>query len=220
MSGVRKRILIIDDHPIVRQGLAAVLNRQSNMQVVGEADDARTGYELVRSAQPDLVILDIAMPGVSGLELVARLAATHPELPVIIVSMLHEDEYAARALAAGARGYIMKGESSDRVVAGVNAVLSGKLFVQGKPSAGAGPAIAEPPHPGMPGVEKLTNIELEVLRLLGEGHSTRSIAQLIHKSVKTVELHRARIRQRLGLASANELIIFAARWAPKQTDVR
>lgn len=204
--GSRKRIVIVDDHPIVRQGMAAVLNRQPDLQVVGEADDVRSGYELIRATQPDVVVLDISLPGTSGMELLTRLHTSLPEVPVLMASMFHQEEYADRARESGARGYIMKQEASDRIVDAVRALAAGGTFF-GTPAYSAQGSCG-----ASAGIRQLTNSELEVLRLLGQGHSSKAIAELIHKSPKTVELYRARLRSKLGLSSANELIIFAGRW--------
>lgn len=208
-AGEGRRIVIIDDHPIVRHGLAELLNRHRSLQVVGEAGDSASGYELVRSRQPDAAILDISLPGASGLDLLGRLVKAFPEVPVLVVSMLHEEEYAERVIASGARGYIMKQEAAERIVEGTLAVLAGKLFLRGAVLSRAQPREARAQASG---VASLSNLELEVLRLLGSGHSTRAIAEALHKSPKSVELYRSRIRSRLGLKSANDLIIFAARW--------
>ena len=215
-DSARHRVVIIDDHPIVRHGLAAVLNRAAGLQVVGEADDAPTGYALVQRSRPDVVILDLSLPGASGLDLIHRIARAYPQCAVLVVSMLHQDDYAERCMAAGARGYIMKEEASELIVEGVLAVLGGRHFARGAAITPGGRAAARPADPSTGGVEGLSNVEMEVLRLLGEGRSTAAIAQLIHKSPKTVELHRSRIRARLGIKTANELIAFAARWLGEQ----
>ena len=212
----RHRVVIIDDHPIVRHGLAAVLNRAPGLQVVGEADDAPTGYGLVQRVRPDVAILDLSLPGASGLDLIHRISRAYPQCAVLVVSMLHQDDYAERCMAAGARGYIMKEEASELIVEGVLAVIGGRHFVRGAAVAPGGRGGGKPADPAASGVEGLSNVEMEVLRLLGEGRSTAAIAELIHKSPKTVELHRSRIRARLGIKTANELIAFAARWLGEQ----
>lgn len=206
-----KRIVIVDDHPIVRQGVAAVLHRQAGLTVIGEASDVESGYNLIRATKPDIAIIDISLPGVSGLELIDHLAEVVPEVAILVMSMLHEDDYAERVRASGARGYLMKQEVSEKIVSAVEAILSGGKYFPARKSLSSGER-RQGVDSKKDKITELSNLELEVLKLLGQGLSTKSIAELIHKSPKSVELYRSNLRSKLGLATANELIIFAGRW--------
>lgn len=213
----RKRILIVDDHPIMRQGLGLLINNEADLTVCGEAETAHAALDLVGTLKPDLVLTDITMPGKSGLELIKDIQAMYPGTTVLVISMHEESVYAERVLRAGGRGYIMKQQGGQKLVAAIRQVLSGQVYVSEKMSAkileifsgrraGAG---------GSP-VETLTDREFEVFQLIGQGKGTREIAGDLHLSVKTVEVHRANIKGKLKLNTAPELIREAVRWVESQ----
>lgn len=210
----KKRILIVDDHPMMRQGLAQLVGAEPDLIVCGEVDSAESAIDAVGKSKPDLVLADISLPGKNGLELIKDFQAVQPGLPVLVISMHDESLYAERVLRAGGRGYIMKQEGGRKLMLALRQVLAGKIYVSEKISAdilenfsGHRPGTESSP------VEKLTDREFEVFQHLGQGRGTRDIAEKLHLSVKTVEVHRANIKAKLKLKSAPELIRFAVRWS-------
>jgi DNA-binding NarL/FixJ family response regulator len=209
----KAKILIVDDHPLVREGLADLVNKEKDLVVCGQAEDAYQAMEAIRELKPDMVIVDISLKETSGLELIKDIKIRHPSLPVLTLSMHEESVYAERALRAGAKGYIMKREATKKVVTAIRKVLRGQLylsekmttrlvrkFVDGKPEAGTSP------------IDRLTDRELEVFSLLGWGKGTRQISEKLHLSVKTIETYRSRIKEKLNLTSASELLQHAFQW--------
>jgi DNA-binding NarL/FixJ family response regulator len=212
----KKRIFIVDDHALVREWLATLINQQSDLKVCGEAGNAADALKLLGSARPHVAIVDVSMEGGSGLELIKNIKAICPVLPevaVIVLSMHDEVLYCERALRAGARGYVMKREATRNVLQAIRCVLKGEMYlsdkmakimaeryVDGKPTATVSP------------VELLSDRELEVFQLLGRGMGTRQIAEELHVAFKTVQSLNARIKQKLQLANANELLREAVRW--------
>ena len=209
----KSKVFVVDDHPIVRQGLALLINRESDLTVSGEAEDAQTAMQAVVAARPDIMVVDISLNGPDGLDLLKEIRMRYPDLPVLILSMHDESIYAERALRAGAQGYIMKQEATEKVLVALRRILSHEIYVSerianrmlqryiGSRSTGGPPSIAD-----------LTDRELEVFRLIGEGHSTRQIAEELHISVKTVESYQAHIKEKLSLRSARELVQHAIQW--------
>ena len=209
----KSKVFVVDDHPIVRQGLALLINRESDLTVSGEAEDAQTAMQAVIAARPDILVVDISLNGPDGLDLLKEIRMRYPDLPVLILSMHDESIYAERALRAGAQGYIMKQEATEKVLVALRRILSHEIYVSerianrmlqryiGSRSVGGPPSIAD-----------LTDRELEVFRLIGEGHSTRQIAEELHISVKTVESYQAHIKEKLSLRSARELVQHAIQW--------
>jgi len=213
----RKRILIVDDHPMMRQGLAQLIGAESDLAVCGEEENAEHALDGIGALKPDLVLADISLPGKSGLELIKDFQALQPGLPVLVISMHDETLYAERVLRAGGRGYIMKQEGGKKLMQAIRQVLDGKIYVSEKMSAEiletfSGRRTRTESSP----VEKLTDREFEVFQLIGQGKGTREIAEKFHLSVKTVEVHRANIKAKLKLKSASELIRFAVRWSESQ----
>jgi DNA-binding NarL/FixJ family response regulator len=212
-STAKKRILVVDDHPIVREGLALFINREPDLVVCGEAEDAMGAMHVLNSCKPDILIVDLSLNGPDGIDLLKNLRATHPALPVLILSMHDELVYAERALRAGANGYIMKQVATEKVLVAVRRILAGEIYVSDRIAnrmlthyiTGSGTlrdsAIAE-----------LSDRELEVFRLIGEGHGTRQIAEELHLSIKTVESYQAHIKEKLSLRSSRELVQHAIRW--------
>jgi DNA-binding NarL/FixJ family response regulator len=213
----RTAVLIVDDHPMMRQGLAALINNEPDLIADGEAENAQQAMASIAARRPDIVLADITLPDKSGLELIKDIQALHAGLRVLVVSMHDESLYAERVLRAGGRGYIMKQEGGKKLLEAIRQVLAGKVYVSEKMSArilemfsgGRGAAGTSP-------VERLTDREFEVFQLIGQGKGTREIAAKLHVSVKTVEVHRLHIKEKLDLKTAPELIRFAVRWAETQ----
>ncbi|MFM8469447.1 MAG: response regulator [Limisphaerales bacterium] len=213
----RKKILIVDDHPMMRDGLAALIAAQLDLVVCGKAADHREALQAVETFGPDLVLMDISLPGKSGLEAIKDIQALVPGLAVLVLSMHDDSLYAERVLRAGARGYVMKQEGGKRIMEGIRAVLAGRVFVSEKMSARILDAFTGH-RPGDAGgsVESLSDREFEVFQLIGRGRSTKEIAAQLHLSVKTVEVHRVNIKTKLKLATSPELIHYAVRWVESQ----
>lgn len=212
--GVDKRtIFIVDDHPIVRQGLALLINREADLMVSGDAEEAGTALQGIEQLKPDLVVVDISLNGPDGLDLLKDIRARYPSLPVLILSMLDEALYAERSLRAGANGYIMKQEATERVLVAIRRILNGEIYVSDRMAdrllhqlaGGARPEQLSP-------VACLTDRELEVFRLIGEGHGTRQMAEELHISVKTIESYQAHIKEKLSLKNGRELVQRAVQW--------
>jgi len=209
----KRTVLIVDDHPIVRQGLALLINQEKDLEVCGQAEDAHEAMQAIGRLDPDMVIVDIGLKDTSGIELIKDLKIQHPDLPVLTLSMYDEAVYGERALRAGARGYVMKQEATEKVVTAIRCVLAGEVYVSSGMAAkmvskfvGGGTRAAGSP------ADSLSDRELEVFRMIGEGFSTREMAEKLHLSVKTVETYRAHIKDKLGLEDANELLRSAIRW--------
>jgi len=208
------RVLIVDDHPIVRMGLVRLLEHEPGLEVCGLAEDAPTALNALSSARPDVVVLDISLPGKSGLELIKDIKARRPGLPVLVLSIHDETLYAERVLRAGASGFIMKDEAAQEVAEAIRRVAAGEIYLSKRMVNRAllTALRGETSAPGTP-LERLSDRELEVFELMGTGMSTRQVAERLHLSVKTVETHRSRIKRKLGLSSATDLLRHAVLWA-------
>ncbi len=208
-----KTILIVDDHPMMREGLAQLIGHEKDLQICGEAGDAHEGFDKANTLKPDLVLTDITLPGKSGVEFIKDLKAAQPDARVLVISMHDEALYVERVLRAGARGYIMKQEGGRKIMEAIRHVLDGRIYVSEKMSAkileifsGARPEAAASP------LEKLTDREFEIFQLIGKGLSTLQMAEHLHVSPKTVEVHRANIKAKLNFKTAPELLRHAVRW--------
>jgi DNA-binding NarL/FixJ family response regulator len=212
-----QRILIVDDHPMMRTGLAQLIGNEPGLTVAAEADTAGQAISLVSKQKFDLALLDISLPDKNGLELIKDLRSLRPELPILVVSMHDEMIYAERVLRAGGRGYIMKQEGGQKFLKAIRQVLAGQIYVSDSMSSRIMEIFSgrSPEHSGPP-VQKLSDREFEVFQLIGQGLSTRAIAEHLHLSVKTVEVHRANIKEKLGLKGATELLRYAVRWVDAQ----
>jgi len=208
----RRRILLVDDHPLTRHGIAQLIGQQPDLVVCGEAGSAEQALDSVRSLRPELVLLDVTLPGKPGLELVKDLTTTFPNVAVLVFSMHEETVYADRVLRAGARGYLMKSAGGDELVKAIRLVLAGKVYLSEDLSATILDNLSGTPRrpPGVLSV--LSDREFEVFQLVGEGLPTREIGLRLHISGKTVEAHRLRIREKLDLKSPSELTKYAVRW--------
>ena len=219
-SAKKKMVFVVDDHPIVRQGLTLLINQESDLTVCGEAEEMYSALSAILAVRPDILIVDISLNGPDGLELLKNIRINSPRLPVLILSMHDESIYAERALRAGANGYIMKQEATEKVLVALRRILSGEIYVSEKIAnsmlqhyvRGANPSVHS-------SVSELTDRELEVFRLIGEGHGTRQIAEALHLSVKTVESYQAHIKEKLSLRSARELVQHAIEWTVREKPV-
>jgi len=214
VTTVRKSgVFIVDDHPLVREGLTNLINRQSDLVVCGEAKDSPEAIEGITKDQPDVVIIDISLANESGLELIKHLVKQFPELPVVVLSMHDEALYAERALRAGARGYVMKHETSKSVLASIRRVLAGDIYVSERIvnrmairlTSARRQAASSP-------VERLSDRELEIFQLLGQGRTPSEIARDLNLSLKTVQAYCARAKEKFGVTSLTELLRAAIRW--------
>jgi DNA-binding NarL/FixJ family response regulator len=209
----KRRVLIVDDHPIVRQGLRRVMENEEDLVVCGEAESARDARTAIKELNPDVVIADISLKQGDGIELVRDVRAHYPTLPILVLSMHDETIYAERMLSAGANGYIMKQAASDQFLASVRRVLEGGIYVSEavgsnmiqKFAAGGAYISANP-------IDRLSNRELQILHMIGKGMSTRETAQSLNLSIKTIESHRQRIKRKLNLATGTQLVQYAVNW--------
>lgn len=212
-EGERHRILIVDDHPIVRKGLAMLINQEPDLVICGEAEDAQSALEFLKKNKPDLAIVDISLQGIDGIELIKKIKERYENLPILVVSMHDESLFAERALRVGARGYIMKQEAIEKMMEAIRKVIGGGLYMSEKVSAnivmrfidGKSEKTQSP-------LDILSDRELEVFQLIGQGYGTRQIADELHVSIKTVESYRAHIKEKLHLKNATELLKHAVHW--------
>ena len=212
----KKRLLVMDDHPMMREGLAQLINNETDLMVCGEAGTGREGLDLIGKLKPDLLLADISLPDKNGLEVIKDAQALHPGVAVLVISMHDESLYAERVLRAGARGYIMKQEGGKKLMEAIRHVLSGKVYLSEKMSATILESLGRAGRSGRGSMENLTDREFEVLQLLGAGKGTREIAEQIHLSPKTVEAHRANIKRKLALKTGAELVRYAVRWVESE----
>jgi DNA-binding NarL/FixJ family response regulator len=208
----RTRVLLVDDHPVMRQGMAAIINEEPDLVVCGQADGVRTAIAAAAECRPDVALVDLSVEDGDGLELIRDLRSRFPDVRTLVLSMYDEQIYAERALRAGARGYVMKAEAATTVMAGIRTVLRGEVYLSQRMTArlgsgGGGRRQTAEVTPA--GVERLSDRELQVLRCVGRGMSTREIAEELFISVKTVETHREHLKQKLGLVTSGELLRYA-----------
>lgn len=213
----KSRVLVVDDHPIVRQGIAQLINREDDLAVCCEAGDAEQALEELARRPCDIAIVDMSLPGISGIELIKTLRVRHPAMPILVISMHDESLYAERALRAGARGYIMKQEATEKVLTAIRRILHGETYVSDRMHAKILQRIIDnrSETPASP-VSHLSDKEIEILRLIGMGLGTSDIARELNRSVKTVEAHRANIKEKLDLKTATELVRFAVQWVESE----
>ena len=215
----RSKVFLVDDHPLVREWLGLLIQRENDLEVCGEAEDAPEAVARIEQTRPDIVIADISLKHTHGLELVKDLQARLPALPVLVLSMHDESLYAERVLRAGARGYITKQEATKKILLAIRQVLAGQIYVSEQMATrmlhklvlGRRPEASSP-------VERLTDRELEVFQLIGRGQGTRHIAEELHLGIKTVESYRARIKEKLKLADGTQLLQQAIQWVHSLQD--
>lgn len=213
MPMAKRKVLVVDDHPLIRRGLAMLINQQQDLEVCGEAEEATAALKNIEQTKPDIMILDISLKGPDGLELLKTIRAVDPDLPVLVLSMHDENVYAERVLRCRANGYIMKQEATEKVLAALRQILNGDVYLSDNMSKkmlqqyidGAPPVLQSR-------IATLSDRELEVFCRIGEGRATREIAEELHLSIKTVETYQAHIKGKLGLRSGRELIQHAIQW--------
>ena len=217
MTEQKKRVVIVDDHPLFRDRLSQLINHELDMEVCGESETAEQAIQLIRRVTPDLAIVDITLKGSSGLELIKGIRALSIGIPILVLSMHEESLYAERALRAGATGYITKNQGAEEVLAAIRRVLTGEIYLSNKMTSVvlrnltiAGTKIM--PRP----VDRLADRELEVLELIGRGNTTRQIADKLQLGAATVDTYRARIKEKMNFRNAAELQHFAIRWVREQ----
>jgi len=214
-----KCIVLIDDHPIMRHGLAQLIRGEDGLDVIGEAGSAREGLEVVGRLKPDLAVIDLTLPDKNGLELVKDIRALHPATQCIVLSMHDETLYGERALRAGARGYVMKEAAADHLVTAIHKVISGGLYVSESLNARMLEQVTGAARSKATGMDALTDRELEILALIGKGVATKIIASQLSISARTVEAHRAHIKEKLGMTDGAALVRYAVQWVENQTKV-
>jgi DNA-binding NarL/FixJ family response regulator len=209
----KRTVFVVDDHPLLRQGLALLINQQRDLEVCGEAEEAQAAMQALSQKRPDIMIVDISLNGPDGLDLLKNIRASYPDLPILILSMHDEAIYAERALRARANGYIMKQEATEKVLIAVRRILGGEVYLSDRMAnkmlqqyIGGSPAALHSR------ISTLSDRELEVFCLIGEGRGTREIAEELHLSIKTVETYQAHIKEKLRLHSGRELIQHAIQW--------
>lgn len=207
------RILIVDDHPLLRKGVSQLINNERDLMVVGEAEDAHKALTAIETSKPDVALIDISLGGTSGIELLKNIKVRFPKLMVLVLSMHDESVYAHRALRAGASGYIMKQEGTEKVLTALRKILNGEVYLSERLGTrmlntlvGGRASLTSSP------IEELSDRELEVFSLIGQGQGTRPIAEKLHLSIKTIESHRAHIKEKLNLQTATELVHHAIQW--------
>lgn len=211
------RIAIVDDHPIVRRGLVEMINQESHLTVCAEAETFHQALDAIKKEKPDLAIVDLTLADIGGLELIKQLQNSAPELPILVLSMHDETLYAERALRAGAKGYIMKQEGSQGLISAINTVLRGEISLSERMASRLlGKLIGGRSEVNSSPLSRLSDRELEVFELLGQGLGTRSIAERLCVSIKTIESHREHIKEKLGLKNATELVQHATQWVMRE----
>lgn len=207
------KVLLVEDHPMFREHLSQLINRELGMAVCGEADNIQDAMKLVHETRPHIAIVDITLRGSSGLELLKDIKAQGLDINVLVLSMHDEELYAERALRAGAKGYITKNEASTEVIKAIHSVMQGEVYASRQMTAKLLERMTQKrSSSALTGMETLADRELEVFQLLGRGKSTREIAQMLHLGESTVETYRARIKEKLQLRSAAELYLRAGQW--------
>ncbi|MDB6029438.1 MAG: two component transcriptional regulator, LuxR family [Verrucomicrobiales bacterium] len=209
----RIRIAIIDDHPILREGMAVFLNQQNDIEIVGEAETASQAVDLVERLKPEAIFLDISLKDSNGIDAIKSLKAVSPQLRILVLSMHDESIYAPRALRAGALGYVMKHESPETMLAALRKVIQGEIYVSAAMSTQMLNDLARgTPIARNSPVELLSNRQFEVLILIGKGFGTKQIAEQLNLGVKTIESHRTHIKRKLGLETGTQLVHYAIKW--------
>jgi DNA-binding NarL/FixJ family response regulator len=207
------RVLLVDDHPIVRQGLARLISAEADLDVCGEAGDVPSAVQAVNELKPDVVVADLSLKEGSGIDLIKTLSSQSSTVPILVLTMHEESFYAERALRAGARGYLTKQEASEKILSAIRHVVRGDIYVSDRLSPKLlKRLITGSPDEDDPLVARLSDRELQVFLLIGEGHGTQQIASQLNLSVKTIETYRAHLKEKLGLRDARELVQYAIRW--------
>jgi DNA-binding NarL/FixJ family response regulator len=211
----RIRVLLVDDHPFLRQGVALTIQTAEDLEVCGEAPDSATAIRLEEETRPDVVVTDLTLPDKGGLELIHILCERRPDLKVLVLSMHDEDLYAERCLRAGAKGYLMKSKAPDQLVSAIREVAAGRIYVSGNLAQRLLHVLTQPttaPSESSDALKALSGREFEVFELIGRGKTAKEIAHMLGISSKTVDVHRVRIRDKLNIQTNPDLIHHAVRW--------
>jgi DNA-binding NarL/FixJ family response regulator len=212
-----KRIIVVDDHPLFRKGLQQLIDSTDDgLTVCGEASNAAEALSAIRELKPNLAIVDLSLPGANGIELIKNIRAEFPKLPILVLSMHDESLYALRALRAGAQGYVMKEEALEKVIGAIRGVFAGHPYLSPQMSAKLISSFASGKAESNL-TDRLSDRELEILEMIGKGRDVREIAKLLHLSPKTVETHRAHIKEKLNLANARQVARYAVQWVDQKT---
>ncbi len=215
----KSKILVVDDHPMVREGLARLVENEQDLTICGQADDAPEALKAISETRPDIVVTDILLKSSNGIELMKSIKAQYPKLPVLVLSMHNEALYAERALRAGAMGYIMKQEASEKLLTAIRYVLGGEIFVSDDISKRLIRQLARGKDDmATSSVDNLSDRELEVFHLIGQGYGTSQIAEKLYLSIKTIETYRTHIKEKLNLADSRELLQYAIQWVSSQKE--
>lgn len=212
-----KRIVLVDDHPIMRHGLAQLVRAEEGLEVCGDAGSARDGLEVVCRLKPDLAVIDLTLPDKNGLELVKDIRAAHPATQCLVLSMHDETLYGERALRAGARGYVMKEEAADHLITAIHKIIGGGLYVSESLNSRMLEQVTGSARSKAIGMDALTDRELEIFALVGRGVATKNIATQLSISARTVEAHRAHIKEKLGITDGAALVRHAVQWVESQS---
>lgn len=213
------KIYLVDDHPLMRKGIAMTLDLEMDFEVCGQAESAEEAISDISEIKPDIVVVDISLPGMNGIELIKHLKAQNPDLLMLVVSRHDEDMYAERAIKAGARGYLMKMEAGDVIVNAIRRILKGQIYLSEEINNKLLMGMMSGGQVGRSSpLEILSDRELEVFELIGNGSTTREIAERMHVSIKTVESYRTRIKTKLDISTGNELIKQAVQWVASESD--
>ena len=211
----KARVLVVDDHPVVRQGMAQLIGHEPDLEVCGEAASAPDALKAISACRPDVAVVDLSLKGVSGLELLKDIKVRHPRLPVLVLSMADENIFAERALRAGARGYMMKEEAAEKVPDAIRCVMSGRIYLSDAMSSRLLHQFVDGRTEAGSAVDSLSDRELEVFQLIGQGLGTGEIARRLHLSPKTIETYRAHIKEKMNLESATELLQHAIQYVQR-----
>jgi DNA-binding NarL/FixJ family response regulator len=216
MQKTKQKVFIVDDHPIVRQGIAQMINQENDLESCGEAASAQEALAWLEKHSADVLLVDISLDGVSGIELIKMLKAHNFTQPSLVISMHEETLYAERALRAGARGYVMKQEATDNLLTAIRQVLQGGIYLSDRMKGKVLERLCNGDEGALSPIDLLSDRELEIFRLIGEGFPTSQIAMEFNRSIKTVESHRAHLKTKLGLKTAAELTRFAVQWVEQE----
>jgi DNA-binding NarL/FixJ family response regulator len=215
----KSKILVVDDHPMVREGIARLVDNEQDLMICGQADDAPEALKAISETKPDIAVVDVSLKSSSGIELMKSIKAQYPKLPVLVLSMHNEALYAERALRAGAMGYIMKQEASENLLIAIRRVLGGQIYISDKVSKRLIRQLARGRADiGTSSVDNLSDRELEVFHMIGLGCGTSQIAEKLYLSIKTIETYRTHIKEKLNLADSRELLQYAIQWVSSQKE--
>ncbi len=209
---MKKKILIVEDHPIVRKGFSLLINQENDMITVGEAEDLAGALHLVQTYAADLMLVDLSLKNSSGIELIKETSTIKPELPILVVSLHEESIYAERVLKAGAKGYVMKSEATESILTAIREVISGKVFLSEKMKSRFLNRLSGKNNQNALSLEQLSDRELEVFHYIGQGKTTKEIASFLNLSIKTVETYKSHIKTKLQIKDSTELMHQAVEW--------